>query len=110
MNSRKTNKSKDSPRRARIKYLSQEIATLTKELDSLLIEELDGETESAIKIADKVVITNNYQGLQGRQGRVTKVTNKQATITLDDGTVIQRSKKNIKRIQKKDDGSKHESR
>jgi hypothetical protein len=98
MNNRKTKVLKDSPRRARIKHLSQQIAALTKELDALLLEKLDNDTESTVKVADKVVITNNYRGLQGRQGIVTKVTNKQATITLDDGTTVQRSKNNIKKV------------
>jgi hypothetical protein len=88
---------KSNSRRARIKYLSHQIASLTKELDRLLIDELDNRDQN-IKIADEVEITNNHRGLQGRQGRVIKITDKQVTLTLRDGTTVQRSKKNIKKI------------
>lgn len=88
---------KPNSRRDRIKYLSHQIASLTKELDNLLIEELNNKDQD-IKIADKVEIINNHRGLQGKQGKLIRITNKQVTLALSNGTIVQRSKKNIKKI------------
>jgi hypothetical protein len=56
--------SKPSPktstaRQLRIRELSQEITSLTKELDGLLIQELSDTAEADLNIGDIVSITNN---------------------------------------------------
>jgi hypothetical protein len=62
MNNRKPSHN-NTARKIRIKELSQEIASLTEELDDLLIEELTNTAKAKFKIGDTVLITNNHCGL-----------------------------------------------
>lgn len=88
----------NTSRQSRIIELSQEITSLTKELDALLLQELTDTTEADLKIGDTVLITNSYRGLQGAKGNIVKLSRKQATIKLQDGTIIQRAKRNLNKI------------
>jgi hypothetical protein len=89
---------KNSARQARIKYLTQQIASLTKELDNLVIEELDQGTTTELQLGDTVIITNNHRGLQGKQAVIVKISNKQVTLRLQGGEIVQRSKNNVRKI------------
>jgi hypothetical protein len=93
---------KSSNNTERIKQITQEIASLTRELEELIIEEQDTSSEEDLKINDLVIITNNYKGLRDTKGTVIRVTKKQATIRTESGCIVQRAKKNLKRLQ---DGS-----
>jgi hypothetical protein len=86
--------STNTTRQLCIKELSQEIASLTKELDDLLIQELAETTKSGFKIGDTMLITNNHHGLQGSEGTIVKLSRNQATVKLQDGTIIQRVQSN----------------
>jgi transcription antitermination factor NusG len=80
----------------RIKQISQEIAALSKELEDLLIQEATEETED-LKVGTTVRIINNHGGLQGKEGTVIKVSNKQATVQIHNGPIVQRAKRNLSR-------------
>lgn len=101
MSNSKPSTKTSTTRQLRIRELSQEITNLTKELDDLLIQELTDTTEADLNIGDIVLITNNHRGLQGTRGKIVKLSRKQATVKLQNGTVIQRAKRNL--IKSQDD-------
>lgn len=82
----------------RIKQITQEIACLSRELERLLIQEENSSTQDII-IGDQVVITNSYKGLRHARGTVVKVTEKQASIKLESGCIVQRAKRNLTRLE-----------
>jgi preprotein translocase subunit YajC len=83
-------------RRNRLKQIPKEIEALTKELESLLLQEVSTNTNSSLKIGDRVVLTNNHRGLNGSTGTISAVTKARFKITLDDGKTIYRAKDNVK--------------
>jgi hypothetical protein len=96
-------------RRLEIQRLSQTIASLSSQLNKLIIEEQQEEEdqqasriqqqESEFNIGDRVEITNNYRGLRGTQGQITHVTTHQVSIQVDgQRRVINKKKNNVRKI------------
>jgi hypothetical protein len=82
-------------RKHRIKEISSQIQTLTKELESLLLQE--DESDTSLSVGDKITITNNHLGLRGATGTVVGITKTQYRIKLDNGSFVHRGKQNVVR-------------
>jgi preprotein translocase subunit YajC len=86
----------DEARIKRLKEIPKEIQALTKELEALLIS---GVFSPAIKIGDRVIITNNHRGLQGSKGAVVSITKARIQVKLDSGRYIYRAKNNVRKVE-----------
>jgi hypothetical protein len=95
-------------RRLEIQRLSQTIASLSSQLNQLIIEEQQEDEDQTsriqqqateFKIGDRVEITNNYRGLRGTQGVITHVTVHQVSIRVDgQRKVINKKKNNVRKV------------
>lgn len=77
----------------RIIEITEQIATLTAELEHLLT--LEASDSDNIELGSKVIINNRHKGLAGKKGTVVKITDKQYAIKLHDGSIIRRAKTNV---------------
>lgn len=82
-----------SDKRQRIKQITEELQKLTSELELLL--RLEEEPRGTIDKGSRVRITNSYKGLQHSTGTVTKVTETQVVIRLDNGDTVRRAHFNV---------------
>jgi ribosomal protein L21E len=88
-------------RRARIVSITQQLADLTRELETLLLTESSDEEPQAVtefEIGDTVVINNSYKGLQGATGKVITVTKNQVEIKLSSNQIVRRNKTNVTKV------------
>jgi len=104
-----TNRNLRQTRKNQIQRLSQEIETLSAQLNQLIIEDNEAEEEQQPIVApiieeelqegDRVVITNNYRGQRGSQGVITNVTPKQVSIRLDgQRRIVNKKKTNVRKV------------
>lgn len=83
----------------RIKEISREIATLSAELERLLIEPPNSkELPTDTSIGDQVLITNNRANLRGQEATVVGNTSKRFILKLQTGQVIYRAKSNVQLV------------
>jgi len=93
-------------RRAHIQSLAAQVSELSRELDRLLrIEDTDQPPvpppaaprppREPFIVGSRVRITNNYRGLRGQEGVVTRVTRVFIFLRLDSGRVTSRQRSNL---------------
>ena len=100
--------SEDRLRRLQIQELADSINALNRRLNELIIEDQqanqedneeeqqDRSLQTSFQIGNRVVITNNYKGLQGRTGSIIHNTHRQVTIRLDgDRRTFIKNKSNV---------------
>jgi len=98
-------------RRAHIQSLATQVSELSRELDRLLRIEDTGQPpvpppavpppavprppREPFVVGSRVRITNNYRGLRGQEGVVTRVTRVFIFLRLDSGRVTSRQRSNL---------------
>lgn len=97
-------------RKLRIREISQNIETLSAQLNQLIIEDNREDqiveanppptpVDNEFNIGDRVQITNNYRRQRGLQGTVTHVTQQQVSLRIDgERRVINKKKTNVRKI------------
>jgi hypothetical protein len=76
-------------------YQSNSQSTKTKPYQRII------ERDTELEVGDRVLILNQHRNLRGATGKIIAVQNKQVSLRLDkEKKVIQRSKKNVRRITK----------
>lgn len=103
-------------RQTRITRISQQIDTLSTELNRLILEDNQDQnqeeqqgnrpqpvttptTQTELKEGDRVVITNNYKGQRGSIGTITGVTKHQVSLRIEgQRRVINKKKNNVRKI------------
>ena len=89
-------------RRTEIERLSNQLNTISAQLNQLILDEhREEEEEQDYSIGDRVRILNNYRGLRGAIGTVVSVTQQQVRIQVDgreDQRPVSKKKTNIERV------------
>ena len=100
-------------RKQRIREISQDIDTLSAQLNQLIIEDnqedqaiaADQQTDNSpplnndLNIGDRVEITNNYRKQRGLKGTVTHLTAQQVSLRIDgERRVVNKKKTNVRKI------------
>lgn len=98
----RTTNNRRRARQTRILSIIQQLATLTRELETLLKINSSGEESSAnetpFEIGDTVVINNSYKGLQGATSVIVTVTRHQVDIKLANNRIVRRKKTNVTKL------------
>jgi len=99
-----------SSRRVHIQSLAAQVSELSRELERLLRIEADptpvptptappaappSTSRETFSVGSRVRITNNYRGLRGQEGVVTRVTRVFIFLRLDSGRLTSRQRSNL---------------